>query len=116
MATKWRMLFLVHVAFAHAVVIYVGWTHCTDKLHKKITQVHRIFSQRYFRGLRTDRDTIIGFFDTVSAFFAHSISVLQSYFISAHRTLVKPTSHVLVLFTGDLLTYLLRGAESFLRS
>jgi len=92
MATKWRILVLLHVAFAHAVRMYVGRTHCTDKLRKKITQIHRIFSQRCFRGLRTDCDTITGFIGAVSAFFAHSSSVLQSYSTSAHRTLVKPNS------------------------
>jgi hypothetical protein len=36
MAIKWRILFLLHVAFAHGVVIYIGWTHCVQSLHKNI--------------------------------------------------------------------------------
>jgi len=44
MAIKWRILILLHVPFAHVVVICIGWTHGTDKLRTKLTQAHRIFS------------------------------------------------------------------------
>jgi hypothetical protein len=41
---KWRILILLHVAFTHGVVIYIGWTHCTEScvqsLHKHIESFH----------------------------------------------------------------------------
>jgi hypothetical protein len=36
MAIKWRILILLHVAFACGVVIYIEWTHCVQGLHKNI--------------------------------------------------------------------------------
>jgi len=48
-AIKWRILILLHVVFAHGVVIYTGWTHCTESCVKSLYKHIECFHSDVFK-------------------------------------------------------------------